>query len=223
MSTKNSIEKLFKNKDLYRLALTHKSWVNENKGKRESNERLEYLGDAILEFIVSKEIFKQFPDKNEGYLTALRANLVNTVNLSEVANKLNLGEQLSLSKGEEEGGGRENTSILANTIEAVIGALYLDGGINKCEEFIDKHLLVLISKKISKPLKDAKSRLQELVQSKGLSAPKYKVIKEYGPDHQKKFKIEVLINGKAWGSGIGKNKAEAAQEAAIKALTKPDH
>jgi ribonuclease-3 len=220
MSAKNSIEKLFKNKDLYRLALTHKSWVNENKGKRESNERLEYLGDAILEFIVSKEIFKQFPDKSEGYLTALRANLVNTVNLSEVANKLNLGEKLSLSKGEEEGGGRENASILANTIEAVIGALYLDSGISKCEEFIDKHLLVLISKKISKPLKDAKSRLQELVQSKGLPAPKYKVIKEYGPDHQKRFKIEVLIDNKAWGCGVGKNKAEAAQEAARKALAK---
>jgi ribonuclease-3 len=220
MSKKYPLKNLFKNKDLYKLALTHKSWVNENKGKRESNERIEFLGDAVLEFIVSKELFTRFPTKSEGYLTTLRASLVNTVNLSEVAEKLDLGAKLYLSKGEEESGGRKNSSILANTIEAVIGALYLDSGIEACEKFIDENLLTTITKKIAKPLKDAKSRLQEYVQAKGLPAPKYKVVKEKGPDHNKRFTIEVLVNQKAWGRGAGKNKAEAAQAAARKALSK---
>jgi len=218
MTETNNIKDLFKEKSLFVLALTHKSWVNEHPNQRESNERLEFLGDAILEFVVSDELFKKIPDKEEGYLTALRANLVNTINLSEVAKELNIGKILYLSKGEEETGGRKNQSILADTIEAVIGALFLDGGIEKAQIFIKKHILVNLNEKIQGPLKDAKSLLQEYVQSKGLPAPRYDVIEENGPDHSKTFKIQVVIAGKGIAFGLGKNKSEAAQEAAKKAL-----
>lgn len=208
----------FQNKDLLDHALTHRSWVNEHSKVRTSNERLEFLGDAILEFVVSKELFNRFPDKEEGYLTALRANLVNTVNLSKIAQKLDLGEKLYLSKGEEETGGRTNTSILADTVEAVIGALFLDGGVEEAQKFIYEHLLSDIDQKLAEPLKDAKSRLQEYVQSMGFMAPKYEVAGEEGPDHNKIFTIEVLVNGERWGVGNGKNKSEAAQSAANSAL-----
>lgn len=207
----------FKNKKLLALALTHKSWVNEHAGG-ESNERLEFLGDAVLEFIVSKELYKKFPEKEEGYLTALRANLVNTTNLSEIAKSLKVSEDLQLSKGEEEGGGRNNPSILANTIEAIIGALFLDGGIDTAEDFIKTNLLTAVAEKVSKPLKDAKSRLQELVQAKGFPSPRYLVVEETGPDHAKNFTIEVFIDNKPTARGIGKNKSEAEQEAAKEAM-----
>lgn len=218
MTNIDKLKSYFKNEDLLTLALTHKSWVNEHQEGGESNERLEFLGDAILEFIVSKELYGKFPEKEEGYLTALRANLVNTTNLAEIAKKLGIGEGILLSKGEEEGGGRDNPSILANTIEAIIGALFLDGGIKLGEDFIRVNLLSGLPEKVSKPLKDAKSRLQELVQAKGLPSPKYRVIDEAGPDHNKKFTIEVLIEGKSTGRGEGKNKSEAEQEAAKDAI-----
>lgn len=214
----DKIAKYFKNKNLLEQALTHKSWVNEHKKLRESNERLEFLGDAVLEFIVSKELYLKLPDKEEGYLTALRANLVNTVNLAKVANSLNIGKVLFLSKGEEEGGGRENSSIMADTVEAVIGAIYLDGGIKKAEKFIIEYILNDLEQKIKEPLKDPKSRLQEVVQAKGLMAPKYKVVSEKGPDHDKKFVIAVIIDKKSYAKGEGKNKGEAEQEAAKGAL-----
>lgn len=212
------LEKLFNDEALFILSLTHKSWVNEHPGERESNERLEFLGDAILEFIVSKEIFANFPSKEEGYLTVLRANLVNTVNLAKVAQKLKLGEKLYLSKGEEETGGRTNTSLLANTVEAIIGALFLDGGIEKAEQFIHEVLLAQIDETLALPLKDPKSRLQEIVQAQGLPAPKYDVLQENGPDHNKEFTIQVLVDGKPVAQGQGKNKSEAAQKAAEKGL-----
>lgn len=218
MTNIDKLKKTFKDPSLLTLALTHKSWVNEHKGKRESNERLEFLGDAILEFIVSREIFNKFPQKEEGYLTALRANLVNTDSLASVAKKLDLGKSLYLSKGEEEGGGRENHTLLANTVEAIIGALFLDQGIDKAFEFIEINLLSDLPEIVARPLKDAKSRLQELVQSRDLPAPRYEVIKESGPDHDKKFTIEIMVDGKAWGQGTGKNKSEAAQDAARKVL-----
>lgn len=213
-----SLKKYFKDKKLLTQALTHKSWVNENPGKRESNERLEFLGDAVLELIVSEKIYRKFPKKEEGYLTTLRANLVNTVNLSKIALELNIGESLFLSKGEEEGKGRENPSLLADTVEAIIGALYVDQGMEICEEFVEKNILSDLPNKIKEPLKDAKSRLQELVQAKGLSAPNYKVIKESGPDHSKVFVTEVVVDGETKGVGKGSNKSIAAQKAAAKAL-----
>ena len=215
---KNSLEDLFKNKDLLTLAFTHKSWVNEHSSHKEFNERVEFLGDAILEFVVSRAIYEMFPDKEEGYLTALRANLVNTVNLSEIAKKLEFGKKLLLSKGEEETGGRENPSILADTVEAVIGALFLDSGLKAVENFINENLLSMIGEKLEKPLKDAKSRLQEYVQAQGLPAPHYQVVNESGPDHAKVFTIEALVGSESWGTGNGKNKSEAAQEAAKAAL-----
>lgn len=218
MTNTDELKRMFKDELLLTLALTHRSWVNEHPGKRESNERLEFLGDAILEFIVSKELYGKFPDKEEGYLTALRANLVNTVNLASVAKKLGIGEVLCLSKGEEDGGGRKNPSLLANTIEAIIGALFLDQGIDNAYKFIKVNILSEVPYIISQPLKDAKSRLQEFVQAKGLPTPKYKVVNESGPDHAKQFTIEILVGGNAWGRGIGKNKSEAEQNAARGAL-----
>ena len=210
----------FKEKALLDTALTHRSWVNEHKGERSSNERLEFLGDAILEFVASNEIYNQFPDKEEGYLTVLRANLVNTVALAEVAKRLDLGPELFLSKGEEDGGGRDNTSLLADTVEAIIGAIFIDRGMADAEKFIKSTLLSEVAKKASRELKDSKSQLQELVQAKGLPAPKYQVAEESGPDHDKKYVIEVIVEGKTWGKGEGKSKGEAEQEAARQVLTK---
>ncbi len=218
MTEAEKLIKLFKDKELLKQAFTHKSWVNENQNKRESNERLEFLGDAILEFIVSKEIYLTFPKKEEGYLTTLRANLVNTKNLAHIAEELNIGENIYLSRGEEEGEGRKNSSLLADTLEAVIGALFLDQGMDITYEFVKKHLLSEVPEKISKPLKDSKSRLQEYVQSEGHPAPIYKIIKTSGPDHSKKFIVEVLVSGKPKGRGTGKNKSNAAQAAAKNAL-----
>ncbi len=223
MNTLQQIKELFSNSEDFDMALTHKSWVNEHPGIRGSNERLEFLGDAVLEFIVSKEIYNMFPDKEEGYLTALRANLVNTVNLAEVAKKLKVGEAIFLSKGEDDGGGRENSSLLADTIEAIIGSLYLNLGIDAAHKFISVNLLADIKEKIKTPLKDAKSRVQEYLQSRGLEAPKYIVREEIGPDHNKKFVIEIVIDGKSFETGEGKSKSEAEQEAATKALLKMQH
>jgi ribonuclease-3 len=208
----------FRNKSLLDLALTHRSWVNEHKGVRNSNERLEFLGDAVLEFVVSKELFKKYPDKEEGYLTALRANLVNTVSLAEVAKRLDLGSMLHLSKGEEDSGGRTNPSLLADTVEAIIGAIFIDRGIEDSEKFINENLLVETEKRAAEPLKDPKSLLQERVQSESLPTPRYQVASETGPDHDKKFVVEVMVSGDVWGKGEGKSKSTAEQEAAKDAL-----
>lgn len=218
MTDIDKLRQLFKNKELLDQALTHKSWVNEHPNKRESNERLEFLGDAILEFIITETLYLRFPKHQEGYLTALRSNLVNTQNLANLAIKLGVGETLYLSKGEEEGGGRKNISLLADTVEAIIGALFIDSGLDKVTEFIKKNLIIEIPYKVSGQLKDPKSRLQEYVQAKGLPTPKYKVIEESGPDHNKKFIIEVVVENTAWAKGEGKNKNLAEQNAASKAL-----
>lgn len=220
MTDIDSLKKSFNDKSLFDLALTHRSWVNEHKGERTSNERLEFLGDAVLEFVVSKELYNDFPDREEGYLTALRSNLVNTVSLAEVARKLSLGPHIFLSKGEEESGGRTNTSLLADTVEAIIGSIFIDRGITDAEAFIEENLLTDIESRLKEPLKDFKSRLQELVQSKGLPAPRYQVVEESGPDHDKKFVIEVFVEGKPWAKGEGKSKSLAEQEAARHALAK---
>ncbi|OGM15391.1 ribonuclease III [Candidatus Woesebacteria bacterium RBG_19FT_COMBO_42_9] len=218
MKNLDELSSLFANRELLTQALTHRSWVNENPKVRGSNERLEFLGDAILEFLVSKEIYERYPDKPEGYLTALRANLVNTQNLAGIAEKLKVGAKLYLSKGEEEGGGRENSSLLADTVEAIIGALYIDQGVIKVYQFLKLHLFSQISEKAKHDLKDAKSRLQELIQAKGKPAPRYVVTHESGPDHAKSFIVEVVVENQALASGQGKNKSEAEQKAAEMAL-----
>ncbi|KKU09034.1 MAG: Ribonuclease 3 [Candidatus Woesebacteria bacterium GW2011_GWB1_45_5] len=220
MTDIGSLKKNFKNKDLFDMALTHRSWVNEHKGVRTSNERMEFLGDAVLEFVVSNEIYHHFPDKEEGYLTALRANLVNTTSLANLAEDLGLGDLLNLSKGEEDGGGRTNPSLLADTVEAIIGAIFIDQGIDTAGDFIRENLLIDLAERLTEPLKDSKSMLQELVQSRGFSTPKYQVASESGPDHDKKFVVEVSVDGKVWGQGKGKSKSIAEQEAAGQALTK---
>ena len=218
MDKLDNLKNLFEDKNLLAQALTHKSWVNEHPEVRGSNERLEFLGDAVLEFIISKELYKRFPDKEEGYLTALRANLVNTQNLANLAIKLDVGASLFLSKGEEDGGGRDNPSLMADTVEAIIGALFLDRGIPATEEFIKVNLISEIPEKVGKPLKDPKSRLQEYIQAEGLPAPKYKVIEESGPDHKKRFILEVVVGEKVLARGEGKSKSESEQKAAEAAL-----
>lgn len=218
MTNIQKIKSLFKDDNLLELALTHRSWVNENPKSKGTNERLEFLGDAVLEFVVSNELYKNFPEKEEGYLTALRANLVNTKNLSEFARKIGLGSEIKLSKGEEDGGGRNNSSLLADTVEAVIGALFLDQGIDAADKFIKENILFNLEERSKMPLKDPKSRLQEIVQARKLSAPRYQVVSEEGPDHDKKFVIEVVIDGKSEAKGEGKNKSEAEQNAAMSAL-----
>lgn len=218
--SKARLETYFKKDSSLDHALTHKSWVNEHAKSRESNERLEFLGDAILEFIVSEEIYKRFPDKEEGYLTALRANVVNTLSLAEVARNLKIGDRIHLSKGEEETGGRENYSILADTVEAIIGSIFLDSGLETAKKFIFDHILIDLEERSLAPLKDPKSMLQEHVQSLGFATPRYEVVEETGPDHNKIFTMQVVIDGKPWGQGTGKNKSEAAQNAAKVALEK---
>ncbi len=213
MTKVQEIKDIFINKDLFDQSLTHRSWINENPGIRESNERLEFLGDAILEFVVSSDLYKKF-SKEEGYLTALRSNIVNTTSLGELGKRLNIGPHIFLSKGEGESGGRTNASLLADTVEAIIGAIYIDQGLPKAQEFIHKNLLADVEAKATQPLKDSKSVLQELVQAKSLPAPRYKVISESGPDHAKTFEVEVWVDSKSVGAGSGNSKSEAEQKAA---------
>lgn len=218
MDNIDKLRSFFENEELLEQALTHKSWVNENAGVRNSNERMEFLGDAVLEFVISAEIYQRFSDKEEGYLTALRSNLVNTENLASVAKKLAVGDRIYLSKGEEDGGGRENSSLLADTVEAIIGALFIDQGLEYAKKFIMDNIVTEIPEKIVKPLKDPKSRLQEYVQSLSFPTPNYRVVEESGPDHSKHFAIEVFVNGDSWGKGEGKSKSLAEQAAAQNAL-----
>jgi len=221
--TQNEIEKLrnsFRDKDLFEQALTHRSWINENAKGRESNERLEFLGDAILEFVVSDKLYRSLPKNGEGFLTALRANIVNTVNLARVAEKLELGGNLYMSKGEEQGGGQHNHSLLANTMEAIIGAIYIDRGFEDAASFIEINILADLEEKLEQPLKDPKSRLQEYVQAQGFPTPEYRLKSESGPDHDKTFVISVWVDGKMVCLGEGKSKNQAEQNAAAAALVK---
>ena len=211
----------FKNKALLANAFIHRSYLNEVKDKDiSSNERLEFLGDSILSFIVSQHLFRSFPSLPEGKLTNLRSAIVKTQTLAKVARSLNLGQYLSLSRGEEEGGGRDNTSLLADCFEALIGAIFLDGGIIPVKKFLTDHIFILIPEIIKNRLyQDFKSDFQEKVQETHKEPPLYKVISEEGPDHAKKFLVGVFVGGKRQGEGKGKSKQEAEQEAAKSALT----
>lgn len=212
----------FSNQQLLTTALTHRSALNEKLSTAtESNERLEYLGDAVLELATSKFLFHKFPARPEGDLTAFRSALVKTTTLAEVATELKLGQKLYMSKGEEAGHGRENVSLLANTFEAVVGALYLDQGFETVEEFLHTHLFPKFDQILAdKSYIDAKSLLQELVQAKGHATPEYEVIAESGPDHDKEFTAQVIIDGSPAGTGVGKSKQTAQQAAAEAALEK---
>ncbi len=222
MTTSDSLEELlhyhFLNTSLLEKALTHRSFLNESE-VLESNERLEFLGDAVLELIISQYLYENRPKDQEGILTAARSAIVRTETLAQVASTLRLGEFLKMSKGEEKTGGRTNISLLANTTESIIGALYLDGGIKVAQNFIAQHLLPLAQSIIEgNNFKDAKSLLQEKVQELGFSSPIYKTISESGPDHNKIFKVAVFIENQQLSEGLGRNKQTAQQEAAKLAL-----
>lgn len=224
LKKKSSLAKLpnFQNPLLLETALTHRSALNEKLSQAtESNERLEFLGDAVLELVSSEYLYQRCTTEPEGILTAYRSALVKTTTLAKVAQKLQLGERLYLSRGEESTGGRANTSLLADTVEAVIGALYLDQGYAAAQSFIAEHILSLLDDVLQKRLyKDAKSDLQELVQAKKWPTPEYRVIEATGPDHEKEFVIEVVINNESFARGEGKSKQIAQQQAAAAALEK---
>jgi ribonuclease-3 len=210
-----------KNQQLLEEALTHRSYLNEVKEKISSNERLEFLGDSILSFVVSDYLFSKYPDFNEGKLTNLRSLLVNTKMLAELARECDLGAKLRLSKGEEESGGRSNQSILADTFEAFLGALFLDKGIEDAKKFIHATVIPRADEFLKKNmLNDPKSRFQEYVQSKKLGSPHYKVTLEEGPAHARKFTVGVYVNEDLLAEGTGKSKQEAEEEAAGAALAK---
>lgn len=214
----------FKNKLLLDTALTHRSALNEKKSDAiVSNERLEFLGDAVLELSTTKFLFDKFPDEPEGVLTAYRSSLVKTTTLARIAIKLELNKMLYMSKGEEATGGRSNVGILADVTEAVLGALYIDQGITAVDKLLQEILFPEISSIIENKLyKDAKSYLQEVVQAKNLETPTYQVISEVGPDHDKEFTVTATIGDKVVGRGTGKSKQQAQQAAAIESLKKFD-
>ncbi|MBI2020692.1 ribonuclease III [Candidatus Daviesbacteria bacterium] len=211
----------FENPELLKQAFIHRSYLNEVKINLPSNERLEFLGDSVLSLIISNYLYDIRPTDSEGQLTNLRAYLVKTKSLSQAAKKLNLGSYLNLSKGEEQGGGRNNPQLLANTFEAVLGAIFLDQGFEKAQQFVKKTLLSLFEEELKMgPPKDAKSNLQEITQEKFKQSPHYKILKTEGPDHAKKFQVAVFILGKELGKGEGPSKQIAEEQAATQALEK---
>ncbi len=210
----------FKNEELLENAFIHRSYLNENPSwKLGSNERLEFLGDAVLEFITSEHLYKTYDQEPEGRLTAYRSSLVKTETLATLARDLNFGEKLKLSKGEDDSGGRKSEYLLADTFEAFIGALYLDQGTPACRTFLEETLFPKLDKIVeTKAYKDYKSLLQEIAQERKNFTPIYKVIDEQGPDHNKIFKVGVIIRGKQEGVGEGSSKQRAEVEAARSAL-----
>lgn len=209
----------FKNQKLFLQAFTHRSYLNEAKEKMESNERLEFLGDSILSFVVSDFLYKKYPHFPEGTLTNLRSRLVNTKTLAQVAKELDFGSLLRLSKGEEESKGRQNQSLLADSFEAFIGALFLDQGIQKVSVFLATILLIKADEFVEKKsFKDAKSLLQEYVQAKKQNSPLYKVLSEEGPPHAKVFTVGVYVQNKLIAKGKGNSKQEAEKQSAELAL-----
>lgn len=217
----SSINIIFKDKELLKQAFTHRSYLNEHKGsKLEHNERLEFLGDAVLELAITDFLYKKFAHKSEGELTAYRSALVNSTTLASVGEKLNINAFLLLSKGESKDTGRARQFILANTIESVIGAIYLDQGFPMANQFISAQLFPLIDEILEKKLFiDAKSQFQERAQEKVGVTPAYKLVKESGPDHGKVFTVGVYLDDELVASGDGKSKQDAEQEAAKKALS----
>jgi len=206
----------FKDKDLLRTAFTHRSFLNENrKAGREHNERLEFLGDAVLELIVTEYLYTKYPDKDEGDLTAYRSALVNAVTLAGVAESLGMNEHLLLSRGEAKDTGRARQVILANTIEAFIGALYLDQGYESTTHFVSRYIFKLVDEIVHKKMwLDAKSHFQEKAQEIVGVTPSYETVKETGPDHDKHFTVAVFLGKERVAEGEGKSKQEAEQQAA---------
>lgn len=208
----------FRDRALLDEALNHSSYANEHRGGLGSNERLEFLGDSVLGFVSAEHLFRKHPDLPEGDLTRMRASLVCEQSLYEVARELELGSYLKLGRGEEAGGGRERQSILADAMEAVFAAVYLDGGIEAVRELI---LRVLLNQAAdSQERKDYKTTLQEVVQRRSGQVLTYHMISQSGPDHNKTFLFEVRLNEESVGRGTGRSKKEAEQAAAKDALEK---
>lgn len=208
----------FKDEDLLRTATTHRSYLNENKDVKEHNERLEFLGDAVMELIVTEHLFRNFPNP-EGDLTNWRSALVKTETISEVAKELGVEDYLLMSRGEAQSFGRSRMLILANSFEAILGAMYLDQGLEVVREFVEKKLIVKLEKILEeKSYIDPKSRFQEIVQEKESVTPHYEVISEEGPDHNKIFTIGAYVGNEQWGIGVGTSKQSAQQNAAANAL-----
>jgi len=205
---------------LLETAFTHRSYLNENRtAGREHNERLEFLGDAVLELAVTEFLFAKYPAKPEGELTAYRAALVNTVSISEAAVKLGINDYLLLSRGESKDTGRARQIILANAFEALIGALHLDAGYKVAQKFIAEQLFHKTEEVVSKRLwQDAKSKLQEISQERFKVTPKYEVLNQTGPDHDRTFVVGAYIGEEKVADGEGRSKQEAEQAAAEKAL-----
>ena len=203
----------FRDPSLLELALTHSSWANERGlGHRGCNERLEFLGDSILGFVVAEALYQTFGDRSEGEMTRMRAELVCEASLVEAASALDLGEHLRLSRGEALGGGHRRPSMIADAFEAVLAAIYLDGGEAEARRFLARTILPKISKAADNH--DYKTLLQEAVQRRGIPAPVYRVVGESGPDHMKTFTAQAVYDGKIAGEGSGRSKKEAEQAAA---------
>jgi ribonuclease-3 len=212
----------FNDKTLIQRAFTHRSFINENpRSGLEHNERLEFLGDAVIELIVTDYLFRTYPTHNEGELTAFRSALVNAVIMGEAATDLNMNDYLLLSKGESKDTGRARQTILANTYESFVGALYLDQGYESCNKFISTSLIPRIDEIIKqKSWKDAKSQVQEEAQERVGLTPAYHVMGESGPDHDKYFTVGIFFGEQKIAEGKGKSKQEAQQNAALAALEK---
>lgn len=210
---------VFNNREILELALRHSSFVNETPDKKvQDNERLEFLGDSVLNLIISHLLIDRFPALSEGDLSKSRSGLVNENQLSEIARKIQLGTFLRLGRGEVQSGGQDKNSILADALEALLAAVYLDGGFHRAFDVVRRHFSDLIdSLALFEEIQDDKSRVQEIVQATGQSSPLYRIIRETGPDHDKTFEAELTI-GDAIFRGTGKSKKTAEQAAARKAL-----
>ena len=210
----------FRDKSLLQRAMTHRSYINEHpEFALEDNERLEFLGDAVLDFVTGEYLYHRFPEVREGSLTSLRSALVRRETLARFAQELDLGTYLLMGRGEDESGGRQRAAILCAAFEALVGAIYLDQGMEPIHQLITPLITPEVERTLRERLdKDAKSRLQELAQGLEQKTPRYTTIAESGPDHAKQFTVQVTIGGEVWGQGTGRSKQHAAQEAARAAL-----
>ncbi|MEM7583101.1 MAG: ribonuclease III [Acidobacteriota bacterium] len=212
---------VFHDKELIRTALTHRSYANE-RGEQGNYERLEFLGDAVLGLVTSRWLYDRYPEAPEGRLAKRKSFLVSSPVLAEYANRVELGNEIRLGVGESRSGGSAKTSILADAVEAIFGAIYLDGGLSAVREVIEKFLADMLATQPQLRYADAKTQLQEVAQARGWGLPSYRIADETGPDHQKRFKVECLVDGTLCGMAEGTSKKAAEQAAAAVVLERLD-
>ncbi|MCP4678819.1 MAG: ribonuclease III [Deltaproteobacteria bacterium] len=211
---------VFSDSKLLTQALTHKSFANENLGKGEDNQRLEFLGDAVLGLVVAEALMERLPKAAEGQLTPRRAALVNESSLAQLARQIDLGDIIRLGHGEEKNNGRDRPSILADAVEAVVGAVYLDGGYEASKTVVLGWLEPMLEQVVSGTFPDdAKTALQEVLQARNTNIPRYRIVGEEGPDHAKVFEVEITVDGKVLARGRGRSKKDAEKDAARRALS----